>query len=98
MNKKKLSSEEELLKKIEKDSSKKIKSQEEGSEIMFGLGLFGIIGWSISIPTLIGIALGIYLDKKFTQGFSWTITLLFAGIVFGSFNAWHWIKEKTGDN
>lgn len=98
MDKKKLSTEEELLEKIEKDSSKKIKSQEEGSEIMFGLGLFGIVGWSISIPTLLGVALGVYLDKKFTQSFSWTITLLFAGVILGAFNAWRWVKEKTDDD
>ncbi len=98
MDKKKLSSEEELLEKIEKDSSKKLKAEREGSEVMFGLGLFGIVGWSISIPTVLGIALGVYLDKKFTQSFSWTITLLFAGVILGSFNAWRWIKEKTDDN
>ncbi len=98
MDKKKLSTEEELLEKIKKDSLKKIKSEEEGSEVMFGLGLFGIVGWSIAIPTVMGIALGVFLDKKFTQSFSWTITLLFAGVILGSLNAWKWIKEKTGDD
>lgn len=98
LDKKKLSTEEELLEKIRKDSAKKIKAEEEGPEIMFGLGLFGIIGWSIAIPTVGGIALGVFLDKKFTQSFSWTLTLLFAGVIVGSFNAWHWIEEKTGNN
>lgn len=98
MDKKKLSTEEELLEKIKKDSLKKIKSEEEGSEVMFGLGLFGIVGWSIAIPTVMGIALGVFLDKRFTQSFSWTITLLFAGVILGSLNAWKWIKEKTGDD
>lgn len=98
MSNKKLSTEEKLLKKIEKDSTKKIKSEEEGSEIMFGLGLFGIVGWSIAVPTLLGVLLGTFLDKKFTQSFSWTITFLFVGVVFGSLNAWRWIKEKTEDN
>jgi len=96
--KEKKSPEEELLEKIERDSQKKIKAQEEGSEIMFGLGLFGIVGWSIAVPTLMGIFLGVFLDKKFTQSFSWTLTLLFAGVVIGSLNAWHWIKQKTGDD
>jgi ATP synthase protein I len=96
--KEKKSPEEELLEQIEKDSKKKIKAEEEGSQIMFGLGLFGIIGWSISVPTVLGIFLGVFLDKRFTQSFSWTLTLLFAGVVMGSFNAWHWIKEKTGDD
>ena len=96
--KEKKSPEEELLEKIERDSLKKIKAEEEGPEIMFGLGLFGIVGWSIAVPTLMGIFLGVFLDKKFTQSFSWTLTLLFAGVVIGSLNAWHWIKEKTGDD
>ena len=96
--KKKKTPDEELIEQIERDSQKKIKSQEEGSEIMFGLGLFGIVGWAIAIPTLIGIFIGVFLDKKFTQSFSWTLTLLFAGVVMGALNAWHWIKEKTGDD
>lgn len=95
MDKEKLSAEEELLKKIKRDSAKKMKAKEEGSEIMFGLGLFGIVGWSIAIPTVLGIALGVFLDKRFTQSFSWTITLLFAGVILGSFNAWRWIKERS---
>lgn len=98
MNKKKKSSEEELLEKIKKESEKKIKAREEGDQVMFGLGLFGIVGWSIAIPTVIGIAIGIFLDKKFNQSFSWTLTLLFAGVILGSFNAWRWIKEKTEDD
>ncbi|HCU08274.1 MAG TPA: ATP synthase subunit [Clostridiales bacterium] len=95
LDKKKLSAEEELLKQIKKDSAKKMKAKEEGSEIMFGLGLFGIVGWSIAVPTVLGIALGVFLDKRFTQSFSWTITLLFAGVILGSFNAWRWIREKS---
>jgi len=97
LDKKKQSSEEELLEKIKKDSAKKIKAQEEGNEIMFGLGFFGIVGWSIAIPTVISIAIGIFLDGRFTQSFSWTLTFLFGGIILGSFNAWHWIKEKSED-
>ena len=88
---KKKSTEEALLEKIKKDSEKKMKSQKEGNEIMFGLGLFGIVGWSVAIPTMLGIAIGIFLDRRFTQSFSWTITLLFAGVILGSFNAWYWI-------
>jgi ATP synthase protein I len=95
LDKKKRTAEEELLEKIKKDSAKKMKAREEGSEIMFGLGLFGIVGWSIAIPTVLGIALGVFLDKRFPQSFSWTITLLFAGVILGSYNAWRWVREKS---
>jgi ATP synthase protein I len=46
----------------------------------------------------LGIAFGVFLDNRFPVNFSWTITLLFAGVVLGSFNAWHWIKEKSSDD
>lgn len=95
LDKKDLSPEDELVKKIKSDTRKKIKAQSESKEIMFGLGLFGIVGWSIAIPTLLGIALGVFLDERFNHSFSWTLTLLFAGIMMGCFNAWHWIKEKS---
>lgn len=95
MDKKKLSPEEKMKHKIQSDAEKKIKARTEKDDIMFGLGLFGIVGWSIAIPTLIGIAAGVFLDKRYPTGFSWTLTLLFAGIVLGCFNAWHWVKEKS---
>ncbi len=98
MKKKEPTPEEELVKRVESDSRKKIKAQKEGSEVMFGLGLFGIVGWSIAIPTLIGIAIGVYLDNNFASDFSWTLTLLFGGIIIGCFNAWHWVNEKSKDD
>lgn len=98
MSKKIQSSEEALLEKIEKDAAKKNKAQEEGSEIMFGLGLFGIVGWSIAIPTILGIALGVFLDKKIPQSFSWTISLLFLGVIIGSLITWRWLSEKSKEN
>ncbi len=95
MDKKKSDPEREMQNKIKSDVKKKIKAKSEKDDIMFGLGVFGIIGWAISIPTLLGILLGVYLDKNFPMDFSWTLTLLFLGVVVGCLNAWHWIKEKS---
>jgi ATP synthase protein I len=81
--------------KIQSDVKKKIKAKDEKDDIMFGLGVFGIIGWSISIPTLLGIFLGLYLDDHFSLGFSWTLTLLFVGVIVGCLNAWYWVKQKS---
>ncbi len=95
MDNERLSHQKELEQKIKSDVEKKMKAEAEKDDIMFGLGLFGIIGWSISIPMLFGIFLGIYLDKRFQMNFSWTLTLLFVGIIIGCLNAWHWIKQKS---
>lgn len=61
----------------------------------FGLGMFGLVGWSIAVPTLAGIALGVWLDTKLNARMSWTLTLLFIGVVLGSLNAWYWMKQES---
>lgn len=60
-----------------------------------GLGMFGMVGWSVAVPTLLGVALGIWLDKVYPQSFSWTLTCLILGLISGCLIAWNWvIKEK----
>lgn len=61
----------------------------------FGLGMFGLVGWSIAVPTVAGIALGLWLDTKLDARMSWTLTLLFIGVVLGSLNAWYWMKQES---
>lgn len=61
----------------------------------FGLGMFGLVGWSVSIPTLVGIALGLWLDRRFPGEVSWTLTFLLIGIILGCLNAWYWIKQES---
>jgi ATP synthase protein I len=61
----------------------------------FGVGMFGLIGWSVSIPTLLGIALGIWLDAHYSVGhISWTLSLLIMGMMLGCLNAAHWINRE----
>jgi len=61
--------------------------------VWFGLGMFGIVGWAVAIPTLIGIALGLWIDRTWPSQYSWALMLLIAGVVIGSINATYWIKK-----
>ncbi|MCG6970054.1 MAG: AtpZ/AtpI family protein [Gammaproteobacteria bacterium] len=61
----------------------------------FGLGMFGLVGWSVAIPTLIGIALGVWLDSHFPGKPSWTLTFLVIGVALGCLNAWFWVKQES---
>jgi len=61
----------------------------------FGLGFFGLIGWSIAIPTLVGVWLGSMLDARFTGPPSWTLTCLLLGLILGCVNAAFWIKAEN---
>lgn len=63
--------------------------------VWFGLGMMGIIGWSVVVPTLLGTALGIWLDAHHPDAaHSWTLALLVAGLVLGCANAWHWVAKE----
>ena len=42
--------------------------------VWFGLGMFGIVGWSVAIPTLIGIAVGLWIDRTWPSRYSWAST------------------------
>ena len=72
--------------------------REQRRSIWFSLGLFGMVGWSVAIPTLLGIALGVWLDRQFAGRVSWTLTLLFVGLVIGCLNAWYWVKQETRED
>ena len=62
--------------------------------VWFGLGMMGIIGWSVVVPTLLGAALGLWLDTRYPLAHSWTLALLVAGLLLGCFNAWHWVQKE----
>jgi ATP synthase protein I len=61
----------------------------------FGLGMFGLVGWSVAIPTLAGVALGLWLDARYPGRPSWTLTFLLIGVALGCLNAWYWIRQES---
>ncbi len=62
--------------------------------VWFGLGMMGLIGWSVVVPTLLGAALGLWLDKRHPGKHAWTLALMAAGLALGCFNAWHWVAQE----
>jgi ATP synthase protein I len=62
--------------------------------VWMGLGLMGMVGWSVVVPTLLGAALGLWLDGKYPGGRSWTLALMAAGLTLGCMNAWHWVSKE----
>ena len=84
-----------LANQISIKSKRKLKAQSNPTTgIWFGLGMMGVIGWSVVVPTLLGAALGVWLDKHYKDLHSWTLTLLIAGLLLGCFNAWYWVDKE----
>jgi ATP synthase protein I len=76
-------------------ASRKLKARRSGTPgVWFGLGMMGLIGWSVVVPTLLGAALGLWLDQRHPGGRSWTLALLMGGLVLGCLNAWHWVDRE----
>jgi ATP synthase protein I len=74
---------------------RKLKARRLGPPVVWsGLGMMGAVGWSVAVPTLLGAALGIWLDKHHPGAHSWTLALLVAGLVLGCFTAWHWVSGE----
>lgn len=80
---------------IGEKATRKLKALGENKRsVWFGLGMFGIIGWTVAVPTLLGAAFGIWMDKKYPESFSWTLTVLILGLITGCLIAWHWITKE----
>ncbi len=73
---------------------RKLKAQRTNNNVWSGLGMMGMVGWSVVVPTLLGAAAGFWLDRRYPQTFSWTLTLLLAGLVTGSVVAWYWVDKE----
>ena len=85
----------DFIVKVGEQALRKLKAKQRVKEsIWSGLGMFGLVGWSIVVPTLLGVALGMWLDRRFPSRYSWTLTLLVCGLILGCLNAWHWISSE----
>ena len=60
--------------------------------------MFGLVGWSIAVPTLVGIAAGMWLDTNYPSRVSWKLTLLFMGVGIGFANAYRWMQRESEDD
>lgn len=76
------------------NAARKLKARRNTTGVWFGLGMMGLVGWSVSVPTLAGAAIGIWLDKHHAGRHSWTLALLVAGLVLGCLNAWRWVGAE----
>ncbi len=90
--------EQEFQSTVKKKATRKLKAKlEEKNALWYGLGMSGIVGLLVIIPTLMGLYLGIFLDKKIPTSYSFTLMGLLLGLMFGCLNAWIWITRKTQD-
>jgi ATP synthase protein I len=76
--------------------ARKLKARDHPAPgLWFGLGVMGVIGWSVTVPTLLGAALGLWLDRQHWSRHSWTLALMVAGLSIGCANAGFWVARQA---
>lgn len=76
-------------------AARKLNAQRHVTQTIWsGLGAMGLVGWSVAMPTLLGTALGIWIDNHHPGSHSWTLALLAIGLGLGCANAWYWVSKE----
>ncbi|WP_243545122.1 AtpZ/AtpI family protein [Pseudodesulfovibrio tunisiensis] len=60
----------------------------------YGMTMFGVVGWAVAVPTLMGVFVGVWIDLTWPGPRSWTLMLLVLGIGLGCANAWFWLNRQ----
>ena len=84
----------EFSREIGAKAARKLRARKSTQGVWLGLGMMGLIGWSVVLPTLLGAALGSWLDNRHPGTHSWTLMLLIIGLAIGCVNAWHWVAKE----
>jgi ATP synthase protein I len=63
-------------------------------DVWSSLAMIGVVGWSVVLPTLLGVALGAWMDRRWPARVSWVLTLLSIGLAAGCVNAWFQIRGR----
>lgn len=94
-DKKKRPKDSSLSRQVGAKAERKLEAQRQVNKtIWFGLGWFGLIGWSVAVPALLGVFLGLWLDDRYPGPHSWTLMLLIGGLMLGCWNAWRWVSNE----
>lgn len=86
---------ESFLEDIGGKAHRKLKARQTRKQVWFALGMFGMVGWAVALPTLMGIALGVWIDRQVESQYSWTLMLLAVGVGLGCWNAWYWVTKES---
>lgn len=79
---------------VETAVSRLNKAKQERHTLLAQMVYLGSIGAIFVVPIILGAYLGVWLDNKLSGfSFSWTISLIFLGIVVGVINVYLFFKD-----
>ena len=84
-----------FLEDVEDKARRKLKARQSRKSVWFAVGMFGMVGWAVALPTLMGIALGIWVDQQVNSQYSWKLMVLTTGLALGCWNGWYWVTKES---
>jgi len=83
---------EQMIRKVGSAQERLVRARQRKGSDWESIAIMGVIGWSVALPTLIGVGLGMWIDHRWPGRFSWTLMLLIGGLLAGCANAWMHVK------
>lgn len=83
---------EQMIQRVGLQQARAERARRNARSIWSSIAILGVVGWSVAVPTLIGVAVGTWIDHRWPSRFSWTVFLMFLGLILGCTNAWMRIK------
>jgi ATP synthase protein I len=69
--------------------------KKEGERSLWqNLSMIGALGWLIVTPTLIGVLVGRWLDRRFETDIFFSGALIFLGVTIGCYLAWQRVNKE----
>lgn len=84
---------ERMIRKVQTRQIQMERAKRQNNSFWNSVAMLGTIGWSVALPTLIGVAAGVWIDHRWPSRFSWALMLLMAGLVFGCTSVWLRIRK-----
>jgi predicted F0F1-ATPase subunit len=80
----------------DKQSASTPEQPEQGSQNFWALvAQASMLGWNLMVPIVGGVLLGRYLDDKFGNEFTWTLSLLLGGVAVAFNNLYAMYVEHS---
>lgn len=78
---------------VKRDVSRRSRREDPHRSFWRSLGVLGMVGWPIALASAGGAILGRYLDIHFATGVRFTLMLVTAGALIGSYTAWRIVRD-----
>ncbi len=78
---------------VQRDRERKEENERDKS-FWISVGNMGTVGWSVSVPMVLGLLFGRWLDGRLDSGHVFLLFFMLVGLTLGCILAWRMISRK----